>query len=147
MEVNWLLLINIISTRNAILEEKEKATSWGLLIKQYGHVYMHVIFLTFLFACLFFSCNFFFRIYNCVCKFDENKNKNSLKKNFSQGKVISIWLIRALKLQLLLLLFRFHQFLIAVISLTSSNVICSLPFLSVMLYFVYDDQNNDDSST
>ena len=124
-----------------------------LLIKQCGHAYMHVIFITtFLFVCLLFGRFlvqnlFFFRIYNCVCKFDEKKNKNSLKKNFSQGKVISIWLIRALKLQLLLLLFRFHQFLIAVISLISSNVICSLPFFSVMLYFVYDDQNNDDSST
>ena len=83
-----MIIINIISTRNAILEEKEKATSWGLLIKQYGHVYMHVIFLTFLFACLFFSFNFFFRIYNCVCKFDENKNKNSLKKKSKENNFL-----------------------------------------------------------
>ena len=58
-----------------------------LLIKQCEYVYMHVIFIiTFLFVCLFFwsfSCKkklFFFNLECSVCKFDENKNKNLLKK-------------------------------------------------------------------
>ena len=57
-----------------------------LLIKQCGHVYMHVIFvLTFFLACfLVVSCKkflCFFRLYNCVCKFDKTKDKNLLKRN------------------------------------------------------------------
>ena len=54
-----------------------------LLIKQCGHVYMRVIFIITFYVCLygrFIVKLFFFRIYNCVCKFDENKNKNLLKK-------------------------------------------------------------------
>ena len=56
-----------------------------LLIKQHGHVYMHVIFVLtfFLFVCfLVASCQkfrCFFRVYNCVCKFDKI-TKNYEKK-------------------------------------------------------------------
>ena len=55
-----------------------------LLIKQCEHVYMHVIFIiTFLFVCLFFGRflvkKAFFLEFR-ICKFDENKNKNLLKK-------------------------------------------------------------------
>ena len=150
----FIIIIIITSAINAILEEKEKAKGWegGFPNKTVWTClyacYLYKNFFVCLFAVWSFSCkkSFFFRIYSCVCKFDENKNENWLKKNLSQGKVISIWLIRALKLQLLLLLFSFHQFLIAIISLTSSNGVFSLPFLWVMLYFVYDDQKNDDSS-
>ena len=123
-----------------------------LLIKQCGHVYMHVIFIiTFLFVCLLFGCFlvknlFFFRIYNCVCKFDENKNKNLLKKKFQSKKINFNLVNSSFKTSVIIITFCFHQFLIAIISLTSSNVIFSLPFLSVMLYFLYDDQNNDYSS-
>ena len=58
-----------------------------LLIKQCGHVYMHVVFIiTFLFLCLFFGRflekKIFFLEFTIVCKFDENKNKNLLKKRF-----------------------------------------------------------------
>ena len=58
-----------------------------LLIKQCGHVYMHVIFIiTFLFLCLFFGRflekKIFFPEFTIACKFDENKNKNLLKKRF-----------------------------------------------------------------
>ena len=48
---------------------------------------MHVAFIiTFLFVCLFFGCflvkkKFLQNLEFSVCKFDENKNKNSLKKN------------------------------------------------------------------
>ena len=66
---------------------KKKKQSVGrlvLLIKQCGHVYIHVIFvLIFLFVCFvfcFFFLNVFFRIYNCFCKFNKNKNKSLLKR-------------------------------------------------------------------
>ena len=64
-----------------------------LLIKQCGHVYMHVTFvLTFcLFVCFLvvfckqFLC--FFRIDNCVCKSDKNENEHLLKKK--EKKIIN----------------------------------------------------------
>ena len=61
-----------------------------LLIKQCEHVYMHVIFIiTFLFAGLFFGRflvkKTFFLEFR-ICKFDENKNKNLLKKKENQRK-------------------------------------------------------------
>ena len=48
---------------------------------------MHVIFIiTFLFLCLFFGRflekKIFFSEFTIACKFDENKNKNLLKKRF-----------------------------------------------------------------
>ena len=69
------------------LEEKAKATGWEggfLLIKQCGHVHMHVIFVLNVFSffglfcflivsCKTFLC--FLEFNNCVCKF-----KNLLKK-------------------------------------------------------------------
>ena len=59
-----------------------------LLIKQCGHVYVHLIFITtfLLFVCLFFGrflvkkIVFFVSIYNCVCKFDEDKKKKKERK-------------------------------------------------------------------
>ena len=102
----FIIIIIIISAINAILEEKEKSKGWegGFTNKTVWTCLYACYLYKKIFVCLFavwsFSCkkSFFFRIYNCVCKFDENKNKNLLKKNFSQEKVISIWLIRALKL-------------------------------------------------
>ena len=47
-----------------------------MIIKQCGHVYIPVIFIITFFICLF----VFFRIQHCLCKFDEDKNKNLLKK-------------------------------------------------------------------
>ena len=90
LSITLSIIIMIISTINAILEEKEKATRWegGFTNKTVWTCYMHVIFIiTFcLFVCLFVFWSFSrkklfsFRIYNCVCKFSENKNKNLLKK-------------------------------------------------------------------
>ena len=77
-------------------EEKEKAKGGKvlfLLIKQRGHVYMHVFFvLTFrLFVCLFcflaVSCKkflYFLEFNNCVCKFDKIKIKIYKKKSFCE---------------------------------------------------------------
>ena len=65
--------------------KKEKATRWegGFTNKTvWTYLYAYYLYNNFLFVCLFvfwsFSCKkiFFFRIYNCVCKFDENENKN-----------------------------------------------------------------------
>ena len=89
LSLTLYVIIIIISTINAILEEKEKATGWegGFTDKTAWTClyacYLYNDFFVCLFACLFFHRfleKFFFRIYNCVCIFDENKNKNLLKK-------------------------------------------------------------------
>ena len=97
LSITLSIIIMIISTINAILEEKEKATRWegGFTNKTVWTCYMHVIFIiTFcLFVCLFVFWSFSrkklfsFRIYNCVCKFGENKNKHLFKKKRNCQKV------------------------------------------------------------
>ena len=62
--------------------KKEKATRWegGFTNKTvWTYLYAYYLYNNFLFVCLFFGRFLvkilFFRIYNCVCTFDENKNK------------------------------------------------------------------------
>ena len=96
-----IIIIIIVSTINAILKEKEKATWWegGFTNKTMWTClyacYLHNSFFVCLFVFWSFFCkNFFcFRICNCVCKFDENKNKNLLKKkkwNFSGSALFQV---------------------------------------------------------
>ena len=88
LTLSIVIIIIVISTINAILEEKEKQRGGRvvLLMKQCGHVYACYLYNSFfvcLFVCLFFGHflkkKFFFRIYNCVCKFVENKKKKKKK--------------------------------------------------------------------
>ena len=84
-----IIIIIIISIINAILEEKEKATGWegGFTNKTVWtslyacYLYTNVFYLLFVFWSFLVKNVFvFIRMYNCVCKFDENKNKNLLKE-------------------------------------------------------------------
>ena len=82
-----ITIIIIISPINAALEEKEKATGWeGDFANKtvWTCLYACYLYNNFLFVCLFFGRflikKFVFIIYSCVCEFDENKNKNLLKK-------------------------------------------------------------------
>ena len=76
----------IIYIINAILEEKEKAIGWevGFTNKTVWTClytcYLCTNFFVCLFCFLFFFKNVFFRIYNCFCKFNKNKNKSLLKR-------------------------------------------------------------------
>ena len=86
-----IIVIIIISTINSILEEKEKATGWeGCFINKtvwtclyacclYNNFFF-VVCLFFCFLVVFLVKNFVFTISDCVCKFDENKNKHLLKE-------------------------------------------------------------------
>ena len=72
------MIIIIISIINAVLEEKRKSN-------RVGHVHMHVIFVLTFFLFVFWlflvkKLLCFLRIYNCICKFDKNKNKNLFNK-------------------------------------------------------------------
>ena len=88
LTLSIVIIIIVISTINAILEEKEKQRGGRvvLLMKQCGHVYACYLYNNFfvcLFVCflvIFLKKKFFFRIYNCVCKFVENKKKK--KKSY-----------------------------------------------------------------
>ena len=139
--------IIIISAINAILEGKEKATEW-----EGGHVCMHVIFIiTFLFVCLFvclfvfwsFSCKkFFFRIYNCVFKFDENKSKNLLKKRI----ICFSWYLK-LFLDLILL---FHNLMQPLLQNENIYHLLSLSFIFsgfvIFFFFILSGESIYDTS-
>ena len=82
-----IIIINIFII-NVILEKKEKRTRWeGGFTNKTVWACLYAYYLCtnfFLLACfLVVSCKkflCFFRLYNCVCKFDKTKDKNLLKK-------------------------------------------------------------------
>ena len=88
------IIIIIIISINAILEEKEKPTRWeSSFTNKTVWTCLYACYLYNNFLCLLvwsFSCKtfFFFRIYNCVCTFDENKNKNLFKKKEIQKMIV-----------------------------------------------------------
>ena len=83
-----IIIINIFII-NVILEKKEKRTRWeGGFTNKTVWACLYAYYLCtnfFLLACfLVVSCKkflCFFRLYNCVCKFDKTKDKNLLKEN------------------------------------------------------------------
>ena len=142
-------IIIIISAINAILEGKEKATEreGGLSNKTvWTCLYACYLYNNF-FVCLFvfwsFSCKmFFFRIYNCVFKFDENKSKNLLKKRI----ICFSWYLK-LFLDLILL---FHNLMQPLLQNENIYHLLSLSFIFsgfvIFFFFIQSGESIYDTS-
>ena len=141
--------IIIISAINAILEGKEKATEreggfsnktvWTCLYA----CYLYNNFFVCLFVFWSFSCKiFFFRIYNCVFKFDENKSKNLLKKRI----ICFSWYLK-LFLDLILL---FHNLMQPLLQNENIYHLLSLSFIFsgfvIFFFFIQSGESIYDTS-